>query len=331
MRHPHTRLERLRKQAGGHAINGILTGLSRAGRLHPRARPERHGVEVIRDLPYREGGSRAHLLDVYRPVGLVGTAPAVLYVHGGGFRILSKDTHWMMALHYAAHGFVVFTINYRLAPQHPYPAALEDASAAYVWVVENAARFGGDVSRLVVSGESAGANLACALTIEACWPRPEPWASAVWEAGVVPKVLVPKCGMLEVSNPERFLERRALSTFLSDRIVEVSRGYLGAGRADAPGGLDLADPLRFLERASPPPRPLPPSFVTVGTRDPILDDSRRLRAALARLDTRSELRVYPGEIHAFQAFVHRPNARSAWRETLAFVDEAVSAPSGTSA
>ena len=134
------------------------------------------------------------------------------------------------------------------------------------------------------------------------------------------------------------MERRKLPTFLADRIGEVSRGYLGNGRSGEPGGHDLADPVVFLERAEAPQRVFPPTFVTVGTRDPIIDDSRRLPAALARLGVRAEIEVYPGEIHAFQAFVYRPQARDAWDKTFAFLrsvpdayPSALSAPSGTSA
>ena len=79
--------------------------------------------------------------------------------------MLSKDTHRVMALAYARRGYVVFTINYRLGPEHLFPAPLEDASPhALVWVREHCARFGGDPSRLAIAGESAGANLVTALT-----------------------------------------------------------------------------------------------------------------------------------------------------------------------
>src|SRR5262245_57988665 len=88
--------------------------LSRTARLHPAARPRRHGVQVLRDVRYADGHGADRLLDVYQPVGRPGPLPVVLYVHGGGFRILSKDSHWMMALAFARHGYLVFNINYRL-------------------------------------------------------------------------------------------------------------------------------------------------------------------------------------------------------------------------
>ncbi len=79
---------RVRKRAGSLTIEGALRGLSGVARLHPKAKPERHGVEVFRDLPYLDTGCPEHRLDVYRPVEAKGPLPVVLYVHGGGFRIL---------------------------------------------------------------------------------------------------------------------------------------------------------------------------------------------------------------------------------------------------
>ena len=116
-------------------------------------------MEVIRDLAYaEESRRREHRLDVYRPKQADGPLPVVMYIHGGGFRILSKDTHWMMGLAFARRGYLVFNVGYRLAPTHPFPAAIEDSCRAFEWVVAHAARFGGDLERLVIAGESSGAT-----------------------------------------------------------------------------------------------------------------------------------------------------------------------------
>src|SRR5262245_28346673 len=89
--------DRLRRRGGAFVVDNFFRAIATAGRLHPLARPGRHGVEVLRDLPYLPTGEVEHLLDLYRPVDRAGEPrPVVLYVHGGGFRILSKDTHWIM-------------------------------------------------------------------------------------------------------------------------------------------------------------------------------------------------------------------------------------------
>jgi acetyl esterase len=248
----------------------------------------------------------------------------VLYVHGGGFRILSKDTHWLFGLMFARRGYVVFNIDYRLAPKHPFPAAVQDSFAAYEWVVKNAAAWGGDPSRLVLAGESAGANLVTSLALSACYPRSELWARRVFEAQVVPRAVVAACGVLQVSNPERFLRRRKpLPVYIHDRLAEVTDAYFRGVRCEDPCEMELADPLLVLERGLPPTRPLPPFFAPCGTKDPLLDDTRRLAAALERMGTVCTARIYPGEMHAFHAFLFRRQARECWREAFAFLDQHV--------
>ncbi len=313
------KLGRFRSRAGGAAIDGFYRGLSRAGRLARRTDPQRHGIMVVRDVPYLPDGHPRHGLDIYVPRRLAAPRPAVIYLHGGGFRILSKDTHWVMALAFARQGFVVFNADYRLAPSDLFPAAVQDAAAAYIWVVEHAKRWGGDPSRLLVAGESAGANLATALCAAACFDRPEPYARQVLDTGVVPRVVLPACGFLQVSEPERFLHNEALLPLVADRILAVSHGYLPDQDGD-PDRRALADPLVLLESDAPPARPLPPFFAIAGERDPIVDDSIRLSLALQARGVPAETRTYPGQGHAFHAYLWRPEARQAWRDTFAFVD-----------
>jgi acetyl esterase len=306
-----------RRALGAFVVDNFFRHTARLAKLHPLASPARHGVEVVRDIPYASSASH-HLLDVYRPQTMMTPRPVVLYVHGGGFRILSKDSHWVMALSFARRGYVVFNINYRLAPAHPFPAALEDVSAAYEWVVKNAASWGGDSERIVLAGESAGANLVAALTLATTYERPEPYARRVFDLHVVPQAVLPACGMFQVTDIDRFARRRNLPPWLMDRLHEVSSAYLP--KRAAASDCELADPLVILERGAPPARPLPPFFLPVGTKDPLLDDTRRLSRALDALGIKNEARYYPGEMHAFHAFVFRKAAREAWRDSFAFLD-----------
>lgn len=312
------RVEALRRTAGAVVVDGFFRGLSRLGALHPRARPERHGVIVERDIAYREGGGPEHRLDVYRRRDARGPQPIVLYVHGGGFRILSKDTHWLMGLAFARRGYLVFNISYRLAPTHPYPAALEDVGEALAWVKANAHRWGGDVDRIVLAGESAGANLVTSLALACSYEREEPFAKSVFELGVRPRAVIAACGIFQVTDVQRFARRkRGFPRFLLDRLEEVSHGYLEGTRDP---NVELADPVLLLERGVRPRRDLPPFFLPVGTADPLLDDTRRLARALEALGVEAEARFYPGEIHAFHALVFRESARACWGHTFDFLD-----------
>jgi acetyl esterase len=257
----------------------------------------------------------------------------VLYLHGGGFRILSKDTHWAMSLPFAKQGYLVATIDYRLAPKEPFPAAIEDACTALAWVHDNIRAHGGDPSRIVVAGESAGANLTCAVVLTSVVQRPEPWARAVYDREIALRAAVPACGVLQVSDPERFLRRKpGLPAFLNDRLLEVRDAYLTPCTITHDGGRDLADPLCVIESlTSPLARALPPMFAGVGTGDPLLDDTRRLGAALDRLGVKNRTRYYPGEMHAFQAMPWSRHAPAYWAELWEFLAEHVGSARATDA
>ncbi len=322
-------LTQLRKRAGGHAINFALSGLSGASRLHPRLRKMAQGVDVIQDVPYLKTGMREHLLDIYRPKGVEGPLPTVFYAHGGGYRILSKETHWLMGVMFAQRGFQVFSINYRLSPQYPFPAAVEDTFAAFCWMAENGAEYGADLSRLVLAGESAGGGLTTSLALALSSRREEPWAAAVFDTGLVAEVALPACPLLQVSDMGRFARRReakgkSMPRFLQDRLQEIERGYLGSVVASDDRALELANPLLWLENQDTWTRPLPPFFIPVGTKDPILDDARRLGQALEAQGAKGEVVYFEGEVHAFHAFLWRPAARDCWTQTFSFMEAAAS-------
>ena len=310
------------RRARSLAAGAFFEGLATAGRMHPAANPKRHGVEVERDVLY---GPHAdwHQLDIYRPVHRPGPWPVVFYVHGGAFHLLSKDTHWLMGLVFARFGYLVVNISYRLAPKHPFPAAIEDTCLAYRWMVERVKELGGDPSRIAVAGESAGGNLVAALTLAACQKRSEPWAQAVYETGVTPRATMPFCAILQVSDADRFGKRRKLPRWIDGMLRDAGASYLHGLPRTPTAETELADPLRILERGDDFDRPLPPFFAPVGTRDPLLDDTRRLEKALAKLGVPCEARYYPGGIHAFHAMVWDPAARRCWRDALAFLDRAL--------
>ncbi len=291
-------------------------------KLHPASNPERHGVERIENISYGPHGEK-NRLDVYRPYFGERPLPVVLYLHGGGFSILSKDTHWMMGIGFSRAGYLVVNANYRLAPKHTYPAALEDAARALEWVWDNAAEYGGDPGRVVLAGESAGGNLATALTIACTFERPEPFAQRLFARDEVPVATVPLCAMLEVSNAERYLRKEELPQFVRDRLYSVCYGYLGDYADKSLEERGLADPLRILESDAEPARPLPPFYASCGDEDPILDDTKRLDAVLSARKIKSRVGYYWNEGHAFQALPYKPSARHAMNACLAFLTDVV--------
>lgn len=325
---PRTRYyrETLSRQFRSAIAAAFFGGLSSVARLHPKSDPKRHGVEVEADILYGPHGDW-NTLDIYRPVQRPKPWPVVFYVHGGAFHLLSKDTHWLMGLVFARFGYLCINISYRLAPKHPYPAAIEDTCAAYRWLAANLHDLGGDPSRVAVAGESAGGNLITALTLAACQPRPEPWAREVYDTNLVPRAAMPFCAILEVTNTKRFAARKPhLPRWVDGMLRDTTASYLNGYPHEPCEATELADPLRVIEHAAGLPheprfpRRLPPFFAPVGTRDPLLDDTRRLEKALRTLGVPVEARYYPGGIHAFHALVWDPAARRCWRDALAFLD-----------
>ena len=120
---------------------------------------------------------------LYEPEGADGRVlPILVYYHGGGWIRGDLDTHDDVCRYLCHHaGCLVASVDYRLAPEHRFPAALEDCDAATRWVAENAARLGADPARLAIGGDSAGGNIACGVTLKArdrggpaiCLPAPD--------------------------------------------------------------------------------------------------------------------------------------------------------------
>lgn len=315
-RDPRGGLAALRRRAVNGLVQGAFTGLGRVARRVPGHRPGDLDVDVYRDLRYAPGEHPLQRLDVYRPAGLHRPLPVVLYLHGGGFRFGDKESHAWFGARYAAAGFVCVLPSYRLAPRDPYPAAVQDARAALEWTIEHIGRVGGDPDNVQVAGESAGGNLALTLALATATPLAEPSARALFEARVRLRGATVAAGLLQVSDPGRFRRRRpTLPAWLDDEIWAAALNWLGPHRLD---GADASCPLRWIEGDTPTERPLPPVFAFCGTGDPLLDDTRRLVAALRARGAPVDHALYPGERHVFHTDVWRRPAREAWRASLDF-------------
>ena len=288
------------------------------GRLHPRARRELAKLQITRGIVYREIDGLELTLDVYRPRSQSGPLPAVLYIHGGGFSMLSKETHWLMAMMFARRGFVVFNIDYRLAPKWTYPAATEDACAAFTWIAENGDKYGVDLDRLVIAGESAGGNLSLAVALATCFRRSESWAQAVFDTGIVPRAVLPACPLLEVSSVDRYDEYGMATGFERGILKNVRYAYARYLKPN-PTAPTMADPLLIIETNIPADRPIPPMCTIVGNWDCLKEDSRRLEAALTKRGVRCEAHYYDRGLHAFHAFVFLKQARQVWSDQFAFL------------
>lgn len=305
----HQPVRRVALDAGMHALAGLVDIL-------PRTKRRMAAIRLVEDLEFARHGRDVLRLDVLQPEG-PGPHPVLIYLHGGAFAIGSKRTHRALATAYATQGYLVCNVDYRLTPRHPFPAALEDACAAWSWAADRVGDFGGDRQRMSLAGESAGANLALSVVLACCTARPEPFARPLFERGLRPAAALLYCGFLQASMPARY--RRAGVSALAARVAaDAARSYLGAS-ADRPGPEHaLADPLCVVE-AMPAPPCLPPLFIAAGLNDSVAADSQRLERALQRLASPCSAHYYAGEPHAFHVMFWRQQAARCWRDSFEFL------------
>ena len=298
-------------------LGSLFHGLARLGDLDSSLRAARADVDVQLDVPYGPHPV-AHRLDVYRPRHVDGPLPVMLYIHGGAFVLCSKDTHRHLALLNAHRaGYLVFNINYRLAPQHPFPAAIADACAAYRWVCAHAREYGGDPERIVVAGESAGGNLALGVAIAASYRRPETYTRSMFRCPT-PLGVMPLMPLLQTSDPARRAGQVGVNRLALSVLKDIERAYLGGPFTAASAPL-LADPVRVLEECGRPDRVFPQVFSGAGTADLCCADVRRLAQACRELGIPVETAYFRDEGHAFHALHWREAARRFWRRSVRFL------------
>ncbi len=120
-------------------------------------------VVFEKDIPYSSPGGEILQLDMARPKNAKGLSPAIVCIHGGGFRAGNRQHHDALCVKLAERGYVAVTVTYRLAPKHQFPAAVNDVKAAVRWLRANAVKYGIDPNRIGATGDSAGGHLALFL------------------------------------------------------------------------------------------------------------------------------------------------------------------------
>lgn len=204
----------------------------------------------------------------------------VLYLHGGAYVIGSVNTHRDLAGRVSrASGARVLNVDYRLAPEHPHPAAVEDATAAYRWLLD-ADHASGD---LAIAGDSAGGGLTIA-TLVALRDRGQPLPAA----GVCLSPWVDLEGIGESMTTCAELDPMVQR----DHLVRMAKFYLGSHDPRTP----LAAPL-YADLSG-----LPPLLIQVGTAETLLDDSNRIAERARKAGVDVTLEVWDDMIHVFQAF-----------------------------
>ena len=257
------------------------------------------GVEAarqrFRDLPRRsvhpdvrtedrtiDGPAGPIPIRIYRPPTDNGAAPpVVVFLHGGGWCVGDLDTYDGDARNHAVGAnAVVVSVDYRLAPEHPYPAAVEDAWAATQWVASNAGELGVDADRLAIAGDSAGGNLTAVVALLARDARgPAIRFQLLWYPATTWDTSLPS-----------FTENADAPLLNLPSVGGFSRWYVG--------DLDLADmPTTLAPGRAKDLTGLPPAYIAVAGHDPLRDDGIRYAELLAAAGV-------PVQLHNAETLIH---------------------------
>jgi acetyl esterase len=219
---------------------------------------------------------------IYRPLASSAPAPALVYFHGGGWVVGNLSSHDHLCRYLAAKsGVVVIAVDYRLAPEHKFPAAYEDCLAAVRWVAASAAELGIDAKRLAVGGDSAGGSLAAAAALAV---RDEGWPMLRLQLLLYPSTNFTADTASMRDNGEGYLlTREAMEQFID--------WYL-------PSRIARTDP-----RASPQLAPehsgLPPACILSAEFDPLRDEAHVYADTLEQAGVAVERKCYAGMVHGF--------------------------------
>jgi acetyl esterase len=247
--------------------------------------PEPPPVAQVQDLQVPDlAGPIA--LRLYRPLQLVpsgaGLLPVLVYFHGGGWVVGDLDTHDTLCRELAnGAGCAIAAVDYRLGPEHRFPAAVDDCLAATRWLQRNAATLRLDASRIAVGGDSAGGNLAAVVAITA---RDAGWPALVFQLLIYPATDMRRGAPSHTTNGEGYLLTRDTISYFHDHYI--------------------ADPAHDLDwRASPLLHPdlsqLPPALVLTAGYDPLRDEGLDYAQRLSETGSRATSVSFERQIHGF--------------------------------
>jgi acetyl esterase len=246
--------------------------------------PGRDALGIAEELVPGPPGADPVRVRVYRPSGDAAPRAAIVYVHGGGFIAGDLDSEDVRCVRMANEGgCVVVSVDYRLAPEHRYPAALDDCYAALCWTASSAPALGVDPSRIGVAGASSGGNLAAATALLAR-DRGEP--PLAFQCLVYPtlddRMETASVGFVGTPMIDGSDVARCWDYYLGPERTDVSP-YAAPGRA-----ADLAG--------------LPPTYVMTAELDPLRDDGLRYATRLLEAGVSVELHQFAGAFHGFDLF-----------------------------
>ena len=243
--------------------------------------PELASVEPL-TIPSPAGSIPARIYTPTRLRKLNGLAPGLVFFHGGGWVIGDLDSHDVVCRKLADEGeLMVVSVDYRLAPEHKFPAAVDDAIASTKWIAENAKQFGIDASRLMVGGDSAGGNLAAVVAISA---RDGNGPDIAGQLLIYPAI---DFAMTHPSHKEP-----ETSILLTHSVIRWFSDHYLNGAADVHDW--RASPARAKTLIG-----LPPAYVLTAGADPLRDEGDEYARRLKEAGVAVTHRTFPGQFHGF--------------------------------
>jgi len=239
----------------------------------------------------------------WEPRGLSGPKPAVFYIHGGGWVLGSSRSHRAFCELIAdTTQCAVFSVDYRRAPEHPYPAAIEDVELAFQWLQDQRTIWGWQDQAVVVAGDSAGGNLATIL----CRRRRD-------RGEDLPDAQMLMYPVTDFGQKTTSYQKYASGFMLTRSLMDwFIRHYQVTGQH---GHHDVS-PLRCENL-----RGLPPAFIGLAGCDILLDEGRAYAKRLEEAGVAVQLRIFPNMIHAFVNLLLIPEARAAALESIGFLQD----------
>lgn len=248
---------------------------------------------------------------IYSPEGLAGSVPGILHIHGGGFVIGNLDSELGSCIGLCRGlGVVVVSVDYRLAPETPYPGPLEDCYAALAWLAEHSGQLNIDAARVMVFGQSAGGGLAAATALLA---RDRGGPDLCFQYLGIPEL----DDRLQTPSMQQFVD----TPMWNRPNAELSWDYYLGGRYqrgadDVPGH---AAPARAEALAG-----LPPAYVSTMEFDPLRDEGIEYALKLMQAGVATELHSFPGTFHGSALFTHVQVSQREAAEMFAVLRRALS-------
>ena len=290
------------------SIEGLLFNISASINDYKRdkAIPLPDGITQCRNISYGSHG-KWNLLDVYYPDGTTAPLPTIVSIHGGGYVYGTKEIYRRYGMDMARRGFAFVNFNYRLAPKHKFPTPLRDTSAVLDWVCKNAQRYHLDPSRIILVGDSAGAQLASQYA--AIWSNPE-YAALFHMAvpAITIRALGLNCGLYDPASIRK-----------GTSLTGLAWDYLGKA-------VTMEDPrLKVLEAIG---ANYPPAFITTSHHDFLRENALPMYHFLKSKNIPCEIRCYGSAAdktvgHVFHVNIALPEATVCNDESAAFFREYV--------